>query len=569
MITRLFTLLFASILGIAPSFAGEYSLTIGEIDVNFTGSPATALAVNGQVPGPELRFTDGEDVVIHVTNTLDVMSSIHWHGLLLPPEMDGVPGMSFDGIPPGETFTYRFTIRQTGTYWYHSHSGYQEQQGVYGPLIIEPKAKDPAAFDREHTIVLSDWLDTDPADVHANLKSMSDYYNYAQRTLGDFFGLAADEGLSAATSERLAWGNMRMTPTDLSDVSGYTYLLNGQTNSAPWFGEMKRGERVRLRFINAGAMSYFDVRITGLKMTVVEADGQAVVPVPVDEFRIAVAETYDVIVEPQDDAPYQILAEALDRSGFAVGRLGGAPDAPLEQPAPRERGLLTMNDMGGDHGKMDHGSMDHSTMDHAAMGHEMSMEATDPMMDHAAMNHGPMDHAAMGHAMPMAMKAGPVSRNNEHVPPVDAPTGARVLTYQDLIALEPNKDTRPPDTELTMTLGGNMERYIWTLNGDKFAEATPIYLDYGQRVRITYVNETMMNHPMHLHGMFVELENGQPPETRPRKHIVNVGPGRSYSVTFTANEAGEWAFHCHLLYHMASGMMTKVVVSQVNAELTQ
>ncbi len=551
MITRLFALLFVSILGIAPSFAGEYSLTIGEIDVNFTGSPATALAVNGQVPGPELRFTDGEEVVIHVTNTLDVMSSIHWHGLLLPPEMDGVPGMSFDGIPPGETFTYRFTIRQTGTYWYHSHSGYQEQQGVYGPLIIEPKVDDPAAFDREHTIVLSDWLDTDPADVHANLKSMSDYYNYAQRTLGDFFGLAAEEGVAAAASERLAWGNMRMTPTDLSDVSGYTYLLNGQTNAVPWFGEMKPGERVRLRFVNAGAMSYFDVRIPGLKMTVVEADGQAVVPVPVDEFRIAVAETYDVIVEPQDDVPYQILAEALDRSGFAVGRLGGSPDAQLEQPALRERGLLTMNDMGGDHGNMDHGNMDHAAMDHGSM------------------DHGSMDHAAMGHTMPMAMKADPVTRNNEHVPPVDAPPGARVLTYQDLVALEPNRDTRPPDKELTMTLGGNMERYIWTLNGDKFAEATPIYLDYGQRVRITYVNETMMNHPMHLHGMFVELENGQPPETRPRKHIVNVGPGRSYSVTFTANEAGEWAFHCHLLYHMASGMMSKVVVSQVNAELTQ
>eukprot|EP00439_Symbiodinium_sp_Y106_P088563 s1_g1099.t1 len=569
MITRLFALLSLAILGITPSLAGEYSLTIGEIDVNFTGSPATALAVNGQVPGPELRFTDGEEVVIHVTNTLDVMSSIHWHGLLLPPEMDGVPGMSFDGIPPGETFTYRFTIRQTGTYWYHSHSGYQEQQGVYGPLIIEPRVKDPAAFDREHTIVLSDWLDTDPADVHANLKSMSDYYNYAQRTLGDFFGLAADEGLAAATSERLAWGNMRMTPTDLSDVSGYTYLLNGQTKDEPWFGEMKRGERVRLRFINAGAMSYFDVRIPGLKMTVVEADGQAVVPVPVDEFRIAVAETYDVIVEPEDDAPYQILAEALDRSGFAVGRLGGSPNAPLKQPSPRARGLLTMSDMGGDHGNMAHGNMDHgamddSTMDHAAMGHEMPMGAMDPNMDHSA-----MDHAAMGHTMLMAMKAEPVSRNNEHVPPVDAPAGARVLTYQDLVALEPNEDTRPPDKELTMTLGGNMERYIWTLNGDKFADATPIYLDYGQRVRITYVNETMMNHPMHLHGMFVELENGQPPETRPRKHIVNVGPGRSYSVTFTANEAGEWAFHCHLLYHMASGMMSKVVVSQVNAELTQ
>jgi CopA family copper-resistance protein len=564
---RLFLASTAALYAAAPSLAKaftssiggtrEYTLSIGEIGVNFTGASSRALAVNGQIPGPTLRFVDGEDVVIHVTNNLDVMSSIHWHGLLVPPEMDGVPGISFDGIPPGETFTYRFPIRQTGTYWYHSHSAYQEQQGVYGPLIIEPRSADPAPFDREHTIILSDWLDTDPADVHANLKSMSDYYNYAQRTLGDFFDFASTKGLGTAASERLAWGNMRMTPTDLSDVSGYTFLMNGQTVDKPWFGDMKPGERVRLRFINAGAMSYFDIRIPGLKMTVVEADGQAVRPVPVDEFRIAVAETYDVIVEPQDDKAYQITAEALDRSGFSIGQLGGLQGAPMILPSPRPRSFLSMDDMGGDHGNMNHGGMPAETqIDHAAMGHSMPM-ATE------------MDHAAMGHASPMEMAAPAITRDNEHVPPVDAPAGARVLTYQDLVALEPNDDLRVPDKELTMTLGGNMERYIWTLNGDKFSEATPIYLDYGQRVRITYVNDTMMNHPMHLHGMFVELENGQPPETRPRKHIVNVGPGRRYSVTFTADEAGEWAFHCHLLYHMASGMMSKVVVSRINAELSQ
>ncbi len=553
MITRLFLILFAASVAALPSNAGEYSLTIGEIDVNFTDTETKALAVNGQVPGPELRFKDGEDVIIHVTNMLDVMSSIHWHGLLVPPEMDGVPGISFDGIPPGETFTYRFPIRQTGTYWYHSHSAYQEQQGVYGPLIIEPNEPEPAPFDREHTIVLSDWLDTDPADVHANLKSMSDYYNYAQRTLGDFFDFAADKGLGTAARERLDWGNMRMTPTDLSDVSGYTYLLNGQTVDTPWFGEMKAGERVRLRFINAGAMSYFDVRIPGLKMNVVEADGQAVVPVPVDEFRIAVAETYDVIVEPEKDRTYQIVAEALDRSGFVIGTLGSTPHTAPDVPSQRPRGLLSMNDMG---------------ESHRAMGHaEHGADTAASQMDHSIMDHSMMDHAAMGHSMPMSPPR--VTREHEHVPPVDAPAGARVLTYQDLVALEPNDDLRAPDQELTLTLGGNMERYIWTLNGEKFSEATPIYLDYGQRVRITYVNDTMMNHPMHLHGMFVELENGQPPATRPRKHIVNVGPGRRYSVIFTADEPGEWAFHCHLLYHMASGMMTKVVVSRVNAELSQ
>jgi FtsP/CotA-like multicopper oxidase with cupredoxin domain len=545
MFARLFLIVLFALFSFRPSFAGEYTLSIGEIDVNFTGTPARALAVNGQVPGPSLRFTDGEDVVIHVTNTLDVMSSIHWHGLLVPPEMDGVPGISFDGIPPGETFTYRFPIRQTGTYWYHSHSAYQEQQGVYGPLIINPKGTDPAPFDREHTIVLSDWLDTDPADVHANLKSMSDYYNHAQRTLGDFLDFARDEGLDAAADERLMWGKMRMTPIDLSDVSGYTFLMNGQTIADPWAGLFSAGERVRLRFINAAAMSYFDVRIPGLKMTVVEADGQAVVPVPVDEFRIAVAETYDVIVEPDSDLSYTVLAEALDRTGFAAGSLSAKENARITLPAHRPRGLLSMNDMGGDHSQMDHSQ--HSTAD--------------------ARDTPSVDHAAMGHVMP-TVPTPAISRDHEHVPSIGAPAGARVLSYQDLEALEPNDDLREPDQELTITLGGNMERYIWTLNGDKFSESTPIYLKYGERVRLTYVNDTMMNHPMHLHGMFVELENGKPPETRPRKHIVNVGPGRRYSVTFTADEAGEWAFHCHLLYHMASGMMSKVVVSQVSAEAT-
>jgi len=550
MIARVLLMTILTLIGFRPALAGEYALSIGEIDVNFTGTPAQALAVNGQVPGPPLRFTDGEDVVIHVTNTLEVMSSIHWHGLLVPPDMDGVPGISFGGIPPGETFTYRFPIRQTGTYWYHSHSAYQEQQGVYGPLVIEPAGADPAPFDRAHIIVLSDWLDEEPSEVHANLKSMSDYYNYAQRTAGDFFNLASDEGLEAAVDERLAWGNMRMTPTDLSDVSGYTFLMNGQNNADPWAGQFKAGERVRLRFINAAAMSYFDVRIPGLKMTVIEADGQAVVPVPVDEFRIAVAETYDVIVEPEAETSYAIIAEALDRSGFALGSLSANTGTAIAPPSPRSRGLLSMSDMGGEHVGMDHSQSN------------AGADETPSAMDHTA-----MDHAAMGHTMP-PMAAPSVTRDNEHVPPVDAPAGARVLSYQDLEALEPNDDLRDPDQELTITLGGNMERYIWTLNGDKFSEATPIYLEYGARVRITYVNDTMMNHPMHLHGMFVELENGKPPETRPRKHIVNVGPGRRYSVTFTADEAGEWAFHCHLLYHMASGMMSKVVVSRVSAEAT-
>ena len=529
--------------------AGEYTLSIDETRVNFTGAEADALAINGTIPAPLLRFTDGEDVTIHVTNNLDETSSIHWHGLLVPPEMDGVPGISFDGIPPGETFTYRFPIRQTGTYWYHSHSGYQEQEGIYGPMIIDPKGPDPVAYDREFVVLLSDWKDDDPADVHANLKSSSDYYNYAQRTVFDFFDDVSEQGLGATVEDRLAWGEMRMMPSDLSDVSGYTFLTNGQTTEAPWTGQFIPGERVRLRFINGAAMSYFDVRIPGLKMEVVQTDGQNVVPVTVDEFRIAVAETYDVIVTPQEAGPYQILAESIDRTGFAAGVLSTQEGiGSVTLPPSRPRSLLTMADMGMNHGGMGDEISSQGTMDHAAMGHEMPSQGT-------------MDHAAMGHG-------GPVS-NDVFSPPVGAPEGAKVLTYADLAALEPNTDLREPEREIVVRLGGNMERYIWTLNGEKFADADPIMLRYGERVKLTFINETMMNHPMHLHGMFVELDNGQPTETQPRKHVVNVGPGRTYSVDITADEAGEWAFHCHLMYHMSSGMFRKVVVAKLAAEAIQ
>ena len=544
--------------------AGEYTLSIDETRVNFTGNEADALAINGTIPAPLLRFTDGEDVTIHVTNNLDESSSIHWHGLLLEPEMDGVPGISFDGIPPGETFTYRFKVRQTGTYWYHSHSGYQEQEGIYGPMIIDPKGPDPVAYDREFVVLLSDWKDDDPADVHANLKASSDYYNYAQRTVFDFFDDVAEKGLGATVDDRLAWGEMRMMPTDLSDVSGYTFLTNGQTTEAPWTGQFVPGERVRLRFINGAAMSYFDVRIPGLQMEVVQTDGQNVVPVTVDEFRIAVAETYDVIVTPQEAGPYQILAESIDRTGFAAGVLSTQEGiGSVTLPPSRPRSLLTMADMGMDHGAMADEAGTQNPMDHAAMGHDMPSKST---MDHAAMGHdmpsqGTMDHAAMGHG-------GPVS-NDVFSPPVGAPEGAKVLTYADLAALEPNTDLREPGREIVVRLGGNMERYIWTLNGEKFADADPIMLRYGERVKLTFINETMMNHPMHLHGMFVELDNGQPTETQPRKHVVNVGPGRTYSVDITADEAGEWAFHCHLMYHMSSGMFRKVVVAKLAAEAVQ
>ena len=550
------TVLFYTLAGSA--LAGDYEMTIDEVQVNFTGKDADALAIDGSIPAPLLRFTEGEDVTIRVTNNLSEVSSVHWHGLLVPPEMDGVPGISFDGIPPGETFTYRFRLRQNGTYWYHSHSGFQEQEGIYGPMIVDPVTPDPVQFDREHVIMLSDWKDEDPETVHANLKSMSDYYNYAQRTVFDFFDDISKSGFDETLEDRLNWGEMRMTPTDISDVSGYTFLLNGQTTAAPWTGKFVPGERVRLRFINGAAMSYFDVRIPGLEMQIVQTDGQNVVPVTVDEFRIAVAETYDVIVTPKEAVDYQILAEAMDRTGFAAGMLmQGTRTAVLTLPPSRPRSLLTMSDMAMDHGmspevaphrsQQMHSAPD--TTEHASTGHTMPIT---PAMDHAAMGHGSN-----------------APSNDLLSPPVGAPEGAKVLSYADLIALEPNVDLRTPEREIIVRLGGNMERYIWTINDQKFEDASPIQLRYGERVKLTFINETMMNHPMHLHGMFVELENGQPAETQPRKHVVNVGPGRTYSVDINATEVGEWAFHCHLMYHMASGMFRKVVVARLAAEAMQ
>jgi CopA family copper-resistance protein len=592
--------LLAALLGSTPGWADTYSLTIDTLGVNYTGTETNALAINGQIPAPLLRFRDGEQVVIHVTNKLDVPSSIHWHGLLVPPEMDGVPGISFDGIPPGETFTYRFPIRQTGTYWYHSHSGYQEAQGLYGPMIIDPADGPTVAYDREYTVLLSDWLDETPAETHANLKSMSDYYNYAQRTLVGFWRDARETGFESALDDRLSWGEMRMMPSDISDVSGYTFLLNGQTTDAPWSEPFSPGERIRLRFINGSAMSYFDVRIPGLPMTIIQTDGQDVQPVEMDEFRIAVAETYDVIVTAGEAENYTILAEAMDRTGFAAGRISQRDaTGPIDLPASRPRGQLTHADMPsthtGGHGQQDDPGEEqmagHSMEGHSMPGHDMPDHN---MPDHNMPDHNMPDHNMEGHSMPghdmpdhnmtghaghtahqMHMNHGsmdamptppPAIRNHEHVPPVGAPDGARVLNYGDLAARHPNPQAREPEREIVVRLGGNMERYVWTLNDQKYEDAEPIELVYGERVRLTFVNETMMNHPMHLHGMFVELENGQPVEDQPRKHVVNVGPGRTYSVDLDVTEPGEWAFHCHLMFHMASGMMRKVVVARLPQE---
>ena len=552
-----------------PALAGDYTLVIENKTVNFTGRDRPATTINGTIPGPALRWREGEEVTIHVVNRLDEPTSIHLHGILVPNAMDGVPGLTFDGIAPGETFTYRFTVKQSGTYWYHSHSGLQEQSGIYGPLVIAPAGDDPYRSDRDYVVMLSDWTDEAPRAVLANLKKQSSYYNYGKRTAVDFFRDVARNGLGATLADRLDWGEMRMDPTDIADVTGatYTYLMNGTPSGANWTALFKPGERVRLRFINGSSMTHFDVRIPGLKMTVIQADGQNVRPVPVDEFRVAVAETYDVLVEPDADRAYTIFAEAMDRSGYARGTL--APRAGMSAAIPdrRPRPLLTMKDMGMDHGNMagmNHGGTGHGAaepnkpdamagMDHGAMDHGKSGTTADA-------THGPDDHGP-GNSMVAMM---PTNRLGEPGTGLEN-TGGRVLLYTDLRSLKRNPDLRAPGREIELHLTGNMERFMWSFDGEKYSEAEPIVLKFGERVRFTLVNDTMMNHPIHLHGMWSDLDNGGG-ANKPRKHTINVKPGERLSFDVTADALGQWAFHCHLLYHMETGMFRNVIVTKDGME---
>jgi CopA family copper-resistance protein len=575
-------------------------LTVAETAVRLDGRAGRAVTVNGTMPAPLLRFTEGQTVTIRVRNALHHHpTSIHWHGILLPYQMDGVPGVSFPGIPPGETFTYRFTLRQSGTYWYHSHSGMQEQQGHLGPLIVDPEGPDPVAYDREHVIVLSDWMFEDPHAVMAALKKQSDYSNYQRRTLADFFRDASRDGLGPAMSDRLLWGRMRMKPSDIADVTGhlYTYTMNGRGPEDNWTGLFTPGERVRLRVINASAMSYFNLRIPGLPMTVVQADGQNVEPVTVDELQIAVAETFDVVVEPPDERAFTLFAESMDRTGFARGTLAPREGMRAEVPALREPPRRTMVDMGMDHDHAAAGSdttapagTDHAGHDgHAAAapppaagdhaGHVAPAPAAGDHADHA-------DHAAAatGRDAPMAMGAIVARHGPDHHGPGNAGvaevqrnrlgepgTGLagvrhRVLVYTDLRALTPY--SRPDaDRELELHLTGNMERYMWSFDGRKYSEVkAPIAVRHGERVRLILVNDTMMEHPIHLHGMWMELENGHG-ERIPRKHTVSVKPGERLSVLVDADAPGRWAFHCHLLFHMDMGMFRVVEVSPYDGEI--
>jgi CopA family copper-resistance protein len=565
----------------------DFDLNIGETLVNFTGAPKIAHTVNGSLPAPVLRWKEGDTVTLRVANRLrDNHASIHWHGILLPANMDGVPGLSFDGIAPGETYVYRFNVKQGGTYWYHSHSAFQEQLGLYGALIIDPREPEPLQYDREHIVLLSDWTDEKPERVFAKLKKRSDYYNFHKRTVGDFFRDVREQGLGNTLADRAAWGEMRMTPTDLADVSGhtYTYLMNGTAPAGNWTGLFRAGERVRLRFINGSSMTYFDVRIPGLKMTVVAADGLHVHPVTVDEFRIAVAETFDVIVEPTGQDAFTIFAQSMDRTGYARGTLAVREGLSAPVPGPDPRPLLTMADMG--HGDMGH---DMNAMGAAAAptakpddphtGHTMPPQkpaAQDPHAGHSAQKPQPPDaHAGHGTGG-MATLAHPASEEGN--PLVDMQTmmpvsrlddpgiglrnnGRNVLTYAALRSLFDDPDGREPGRTIELHLTGHMERFAWSFDGLKFSEAEPVRLSYGERLRVVLVNDTMMTHPIHLHGMWSDIEDEQG-NFHVRKHTVDMPPGTRRTYRVRADALGRWAYHCHLLYHMEAGMFREVRVDE-------
>lgn len=545
----------------APVLHGtEFDLVIAETPVNFTGQPGTATTINGSLPAPTLRWREGDTVTIRVTNKLREHTSIHWHGIILPYQMDGVPGISFAGIAPGETFTYRFKVEQSGTYWYHSHSGFQEMTGVYGSLIIDPAdaGKDIRA-DRDYTMLLSDWTDEDPMRVLKKLKVQGAYYNYNQPTLPDFIRDVSKDGFRSALDKRKMWNEMRMSPTDLADLSSatLTYLANGMTPAGNWTGIFSKGETVRLRFVNGSGNTFYDVRIPGVKLKVVQVDGINCEPVSVDEFRFGPGETYDVLVVPSDDA-HTIFAQAMERTGYARATL--AVRAGLEAPVPALDKIqwLSMKDM--------MGGMDHSAM--GAMGGMAGMAG----MDHSAMGQGAPAANALATPSTKARHArteyGPstdmrvdMARTNLDDPGIGLrDTGRRALTLADIHTIGGAMDARGPGREIELHLTGNMERYSWSFDGVEYGKSTPVRFKHGERVRVILHNDTMMTHPMHLHGLWSELET---PEGafQARRHTIPVQPAQRISFLVTADALGRWAWHCHLMLHMDAGMFREAIVA--------
>lgn len=562
---------------------GTYDITVDRVRIDTGNFRKMGVGYNKSQTPTILRFKEGEEVTINVTNNLRESTSIHWHGLILPFQQDGVPGISFNGIAPGETFTYRFPIQQAGTYWFHSHSGFQEPDGAYGAIVIEPRDGERIRADRDYVVQLADKHPHPGSRIMRNLKRMPDYYNRSQRTLQTLIEDARQDSLKAALKDRGMWGRMRMMPTDIEDVQGFTALINGRSTSQNWTGLFRPGEKVRLRIVNSSAMTYFDMRIPGLKMTVVQADGNDVKPVTVDELRVAVAETFDVIVQPRENKVYSIIAESMGRTGLVRGTLSPREGYAGAVPPLRPKPLLTMADMSGMMGGMDMGDhvmqnaggmqnmtgMDHSTMqgmDHSNMG---AASAPAPQaMDDSSMKG--MDHSKM------KMSAQPAMKGMDHSgmamsdggDPFYAPgsglipkayNGGKFLSYTDLRAARPLYRNRAPSRTIELRLTGNMERYIWSINDVKFDDADPIVLNYGERVRIRFINETMMAHPMHLHGMWSIVDTGQGARN-PIKHTVSVQPGTTTDMEVEVDAPGQWAFHCHLSYHADGGMFRKVVV---------
>ena len=523
----------------------KFHLSIDKTLVNVTGKISYATAVNAMVQGPTLRWKEGDTITLHVTNNLSESSSIHWHGIILPFQMDGVPGISYDGIAPGETFTYTFTVHQSGTFWYHSHSGFQEQTGVYGAIVIEPKEKEPYEYDKDYVVVLSDYSDEKPATIYRKLKLFPDYYNFNQRTVGNFFSEVKKKGFLEAFKDRQMWNKMRMSDRDISDVTGYTYtfLMSGENPATRFRALFQNGDKIRLRFINAASMSFFDVRIPGLKIKVVAADGNNIQPINVDEFRIGVAETYDVIVEPENDRAYAIFAQNIDRSGYALGNLTPDKNMLADIPSMDAPQALTMTDMG-------------MSTNMAAMKH-MDMESMKDMSN--------LKKPIPITKLPIKWGVGTTMRAMNPQYRLDDPgvglrdNGRKVLCYADLRSLRSTKEDRYPDREIVLHLTGNMERYMWSINGIPYHEADPLEFHYGERLRITYINDTMMNHPMHLHGLWSDLETGDENHLV-RKHTIISQPGSKISFRINIDAKGAWAYHCHLLYHMTD-MFRKVVVS--------
>ena len=570
-------------------------LTISEQLFVLDGRTGMAMTINGTIPGPVIRLKEGQPATLRVTNRLEEDTSIHWHGLLLPPEVDGVPGVSFAGIEPGATFTYRFPVKQSGTYWFHSHSGGQEMRGMYAPMIIDPIEPEPFRYEREYVVMLSDWSFESPEVLLSNLKKQGGYYNFQKRAAGEFLTDVRRMGLWTAIKNYLMWDQMRMDPTDFADVTGYTftYLMNGLSPAGNWTGLFRPGERVRMRFINAAGMTFYDVRIPGLMMTVVQADGQNVQPVVVDEFRIGVAETYDVIVEPVEDRAYTIFAETMDRSGYTRGTLAPRTGMAAAIPGRRPRPLRTMEDMGMSMEGMDMGGREdsHSGMTMPEIEPSRDTQIMKPSDDNPHREHDSGVQPEQGlHTMP-TMNVDDQGRSNipgaepvKHGPDDHGPgnqmvaeysrnrmgepgrglegSERRVLLYTDLKSLVPYPDQREPEREIELHLTGNMNRYMWSFDGKKYSEAKePVRFRYGERLRMTFVNDTMMEHPIHLHGMWMHLENGAGAYL-PRKHVVIVKPAERLSVAISADAPGRWAFHCHLLLHMEAGMFRVIEVSE-------